>query len=253
MPRPFLSARWRHLAIVTYAVDPARLAPFLPRGGAFTLDTRDDLALRGGPAGRAALLSLVAFEFLDTRAFGVRWPTMVNFPEINLRFYVRRGEQRGVMFLREIVPRTAIAFVARHVYGEPYVTAPIDATITHDHQSVRAEYTLTWPDGESPGLHRRHVLRVEADGSPSIPPPDSLDHWIKEHQWGFTADPRGGAWAYEVRHPVWRVYPNPAAEVAFGFGVVYGPAWADLDSARPVSVVLAEGSDVSVFPRRRAD
>ncbi|MBX3404033.1 MAG: DUF2071 domain-containing protein [Phycisphaeraceae bacterium] len=143
MMRPFLTARWRSLAIVTYAVDPARLTPFLPRGKGFTLDTRDDLADRGGPRGESAMVSLVAFEFLDTRVFGIRWPTLVNFPEINLRFYVRRGDQRGVMFLREIVPRAAISFVARRFYGEPYVTAPIEAAITQNDRHIWAEYALT--------------------------------------------------------------------------------------------------------------
>ena len=192
MTRPFLTARWRSLAIVTYAVDPARLTPFLPRGGGFTLDTRDDLADRGGPRGESAMVSLVAFEFLDTRVFGIRWPTLVDFPEINLRFYVRRGKQRGVMFLREIVPRAAISFVARRFYGEPYVTAPIEAAITHFDQRIRAQYALIWPDGDCPSGRRRHELRIVADQPPVAPSPDSLDHWIKEHQWGFNADTRGG-------------------------------------------------------------
>lgn len=75
--RPFLTARWQHLCLLNYAVDPARLQPRLPEG--LELDT-----LAG-----EAYMSLVAFDFLDTRVLGIPWPFYRNFPEINLRFYVR--------------------------------------------------------------------------------------------------------------------------------------------------------------------
>ena len=69
-------------------------------------------------------VSLVGFMFLDTRVMDFLIPFHVNFEEVNLRFYVRRetaGEvRRGVVFIKEIVPRAAIAAVARRVYGEPY-------------------------------------------------------------------------------------------------------------------------------------
>ena len=46
------------------------------------------------------------------------------FEEVNLRFYVRRvadGEvRRGVVFVQELVPRWAIATVARLLYQERY-------------------------------------------------------------------------------------------------------------------------------------
>lgn len=249
MPRPFLTARWANLAIVTYAVDAALLEPFLPTDAGIVLDTRDDLASRGGPDGPTALVSLVAFEFLDTRVFGIRWPTLVNFPEINLRFYVRRGQERGVMFLREIVPRAAISLVARRFYNEPYVTAPIAAEIRQTREAISAEYRLTWPSGKSPNDRCEHVLRVTAEPVPALLPEDSLEHWIKEHRWGFTARPAGGAWVYEVTHPVWRVYPHAKASVHLDFGAVYGPKWAVLDRSSPVSTVLAEGSEIAVLRR----
>lgn len=253
MSRPFLTAHWSDLAIVTYAVDPSRLAPFLPRDAGIDLDTRDDLAAFGGPRGEAALLSLVAFRFRRTRVWGVAWPLFVNFPEINLRFYVRRGGRRGVMFIREFVPRAAISFIARRFYGEPYQTAPIEADISRSDGRIRAEYILTYPVRDR-GLaeSRRHVLRLTADDAPGDRVGSPLDDWIKEHQWGYTADPRGGAWVYEVRHPRWRTHAKVRAEIDFGFGDVYGPAWADLAAATPISIMLAEGSAVEVLPRTRA-
>src|SRR5215213_8997960 len=109
MARPFLTARWHNLFLATYPVPPALLEPRLPPG--LTLDLRD---------GRA-FVSLVAFEFLDTRVLGVPWPGYRDFAELNLRFYARRGEERGVVFLREFVPRFLIAWLARKLYNEPYL------------------------------------------------------------------------------------------------------------------------------------
>ncbi len=116
-PKPFLTAEWRHLAMVHYAIDPRVLAPFVPRGTEL-----DDWH-------GTTFVSLVGFLFLRTRVLGVPIPCHRDFEEVNLRFYVRRrtndGWRRAVSFVREIVPRRAIAVTARLLYGEPYVALPM--------------------------------------------------------------------------------------------------------------------------------
>src|SRR5262245_66568512 len=84
--RPFLTARWQNLFLATYAVPPALLEPRLPPG--LALDLRDG----------HAFVSLVAFEFLDTHVWGIGWPGCRNFTELNLRYYVQFGRERGVVF-----------------------------------------------------------------------------------------------------------------------------------------------------------
>src|SRR3982751_5648635 len=110
--RKFLTAKWSDLIMANYEVDPALLAPNLPAGT--TLDLHE---------GRC-FVSLVGFMFLDTRVMGFSVPFHVNFEEVNLRFYVKRTTsdevRRGVVFIKEIVPRSVIATVARVAYGEPY-------------------------------------------------------------------------------------------------------------------------------------
>jgi hypothetical protein len=109
----FLTAEWRYLAMINYEIDPGVLLPFVPRGA--ELDARDN----------RAFVSVVGFLFLNTRVLGLPIPFHRDFEEINLRFYVRRrgpeGWRRGVVFVKEIVPRWAIATVARIVYNENYV------------------------------------------------------------------------------------------------------------------------------------
>ena len=116
----FLTAHWKNLCLVTYAVPPALLEPRLPEG--LSLDTR----------GGDAFVSLVAFDFLETRVLGVPWPGYRHFPEINLRFYVRHGAQRGVVFIRELVPKRLIASLARSLYNEPYLAIPMKSRTTRE-------------------------------------------------------------------------------------------------------------------------
>jgi uncharacterized protein YqjF (DUF2071 family) len=114
-PRPpvFLTARWEHVLMLSYAVDPRLLARRLPSG--VELDEHD---------GRC-FVSMVGFRFRDTRVRGFALPFHRDFDEVNLRFYVRRKVEgtwrRGVTFVKEIVPRRLIAWVARGLYAEPYV------------------------------------------------------------------------------------------------------------------------------------
>ena len=115
--RPFLTARWRYLAMLNYEVPPEALLPLVPAGT--ELDSWQG----------KTFASVVGFLFLDTRVRGIAIPGHRDFEEVNLRFYVRRkvadGWRRGVVFVKEIVPRFAIASTARLLYGEKYVSLPM--------------------------------------------------------------------------------------------------------------------------------
>src|SRR4029078_6426833 len=128
----FLTAEWRHLVMLNYAVEPALLAPLVPRG----LELDQFAAI--------TYVSVVGFLFLQTRGLGIPFPLQRNFEEVNLRFYVRQrapeGWRRGGVFLREIVPRRAIATLARLLYGEPYLAFPMTCAIEEQAGHVRCRY-----------------------------------------------------------------------------------------------------------------
>src|SRR4051794_21434553 len=132
MQRVFLTAEWRYLAMLNYEIDPQVLLPRVPRG--------TELDLWQG----RALVSMVGFRFLDTRVRGLSFPFHRDFDEVNLRFYVRRhpsdGARRGVVFIKEIVPRHAIAYIARALYNENYVCLPMRSELKTDQHSLRASY-----------------------------------------------------------------------------------------------------------------
>jgi len=245
-PGPFLTAAWRYLAMLNYAVDPALLAGRVPPGT--ELDP-----FEGGH-----FVSVVGFLFEDTRVLGVPVPGHRHFEEINLRFYVRRREadgwRRGVAFVKEIVPRPAIATVARCFYEEPYVAHP-------------CRHEITWHAGDprTPdrvGYEWRREGRWESvtvAAEPGAPAPlvvGSHEQYIAEHYWGYTRHQRrfggrrGRTSAYRVEHPPWRVWPVREARLEADVASLYGAEFAGPLAGPPTSAFLAEGSPVTVYRGR---
>lgn len=231
MKRPFLTAEWRNLFLATYAVPPSLLKPHLPAG--LELDTREG----------NAFVSLVAFQFVDTRVFGVGWPGYRNFPELNLRFYVRQGDERGVVFVREIVPLRLVAWMARWIYNEPYRVAPLTCHCHEDEISRTLECRLAWAG-------REQVLHVSGSKPAYLPGAASDEQFFKEHHWGFGRTRHGKTLRYEVAHPVWEVFPVQSYHIEMDWAGVYGPEWGFLSKATPMSTVFAVGSAIAVFPSR---
>ena len=225
----FLTAEWRNLGLVTYDVDPSMLSPLLPPG--CELDLRDD----------RAFVSFVMFDFLQTRVKGIRWPGHVNFPEINLRFYVRHAGQRGVCFIRELVPKRLIAWIARTIYNEPYVATAMESDVSHSDSMIQARHRFYF-------ANRWHEATISGQVPAVRPPADSVEHFFKEHEWGFGQSRRGALRRYRVVHPEWDVYPEARVKLNVDFGAVYGDQWAILNDRVPYSVVFAVGSEVAVYP-----
>lgn len=232
--RPFLTAEWRYLAMLTFEAEPALLQAFVPKGT--ELDTHED----------RALISLVGFRFLRTRVLGFRVPFHQNFDEVNLRFYVRRevrGElRRGVTFIREIVPRPLIALVARLAYNEPYVALPMRSDVPATLGVAPSRIRYAW---RSSG--RWQHLALTAAGSPVLPDGQSGSTFITDHHWGYSRQRDGSTLEYRVEHAPWRVWLGAGPEVGGDLSGLYGAAVSNALAGAPVSVLLAEGSPVTVF------
>jgi uncharacterized protein YqjF (DUF2071 family) len=227
MQGAFLTAEWRNLAVLTYGIDPTVLQPYLPPG------------LRLDQWHGQALLSLVGFQFLNTRIMGCKVPFWGTFPEVNLRFYVCRdtpeGLRRGVVFIKEIVPYYAVAKIARDMYNENYVNLPMSTDVTPG----KAEYRWQFEG-------RQNRLAVIAKGLPTMPDDDALDTFIVDHHWGYSRSRMGECIEYEVDRLPWRTSSVASHEVEVDAARLYGPEFADALAQPPMSVVLAEGSKVSV-------
>lgn len=239
--RAFLTAEWRYLVMLSYEVDPAALAPLVPVGT--VLD-----AWHG-----RALATMVGFRFLNTRVLGVPVPLHRSFDEVNLRFYVRRhlpnGDvRRAVVFVREFVPRLAVALVARLAYNEPYRAVPMRSTVPAEAVDAPGRLTYEWRTGS--GWQR---LAATPLGGPAVPDPTSEDAFVAERHWGYTRQRDGSTLEYEVTHPAWRVWRATAPVLAADVTGLYGRAFAGALGGPPASALIAEGSAVSVHSPSRVE
>lgn len=224
----FLSAYWKDLLMANYLVDPELLAPRVPKGT--SLDFHD---------GRL-FVSLVGFMFLDTRVLGIPIPFHINFEEVNLRFYVKRETadevRRGVCFVKEVVPRFAIATVADLVYGEPYECWAMS------HQRSESLVAYEWSKGG-----RRNRMAAEIDKDLGQPAAGSEGEFIIEHYWGYTKRGPERTDEYRVEHPKWELFSVRNVEIAVDFGATYGSEFEFLNNQQPHSVLLAKGSKIGVY------
>jgi uncharacterized protein len=274
--RPFLTANWRYLAMLNYAVDPRLIRPLVPSG--------TEIDYENGQT----FLSVVGFLFLDTRLLGLPIPLHRNFEEVNLRFYVRKKSadtwRRGVVFIRELVPRRAIALVAREFYGENYVAVPMKHEIEHlaepassgqllqpisramGKDAVRSSWA-TQPVGSTgcPSGAKRvnenlkveyawrrarkwESLKMTATGEAQTIPAGSHAEFITEHYWGYTAL-RSGCSEYRVEHPRWKIWNATSFEFNADVATLYGEQFAETLNQSPRSAIIADGSPITIARR----
>ncbi|MBL8206047.1 MAG: DUF2071 domain-containing protein [Blastocatellia bacterium] len=226
--RKFLTARWEKLVMLNYEIDPLLLHPHIPVG--------TELDCWQGKA----LVSMVGFLFLETKVLGIPIPFHRNFEEVNLRFYVRRRGpedwQRGVVFLKEIVPRSAIATVARVCYNENYEAMKM----RHRINAQEINYEWRWQ-------HNWNSLRAQITGEPQPWQAGSEEEFITEHYWGYAKQRDGGTVEYKVEHPPWRVWRAQTADFDCDIKGIYGAPFVEALQAQPRSAFVAVGSPVSVY------
>ena len=231
----FLTAEWQKLAMVNYEIDPDLLTPYVPYGTILDL-------FEG-----TCYVSLVGFMFTDTKLKGVSIPFHKNFEEVNLRFYVKYFEngywKRGVVFIKEIVPKPALTFVANKLYKEHYQTLPMqhrwDSNDEHQTVDYRWKVKNQWQQIEVKAAHHAVPMQLGSE-----------TEFIAEHYYGYTKQ-NNKTFEYKVKHPRWDVFPVIDYNIDVDFGLNYGSAFSVLNDQKPLSVVLAEGSEISVGNKLR--
>ncbi|MFN2572590.1 MAG: DUF2071 domain-containing protein [Gemmatimonadales bacterium] len=234
--RPFLSAQWRNLIMVTYAIDPARIIDRVPLGT--TLDS-----WRG-----KTLVSILGFQFLGTKVLGAPIPFHQDFEEVNLRFYVRRatesGARHGVVFIRELVPRPMVGGIARLLYREPYLVLPMRNKVD---PGPPPDVEYQWDIG-----NHWCTLGGTGEGEGREPGPGTIEEFLTVRHWGYNGEPGKETLEYRVDHPRWRVWHCGNLRVDYQPGALcrfdVGP-----DFKTPVSAIIADGSAVTVHWRSTVD
>ena len=229
--KKFLDAEWQNLVMANYEIDPILLINHIPAG--------TELDIWNG----ICYVSLVAFMFVNTRIMGFKIPFHINFEEVNLRFYVRYKHEnewrRGVVFVKEIVPKPMISFVANTLYGEHYYTMPMKHKISSSLDQLQVEYFWKF-------RNEWNHLKVWANPEEKPILPDSEEEFISEHYWGYTKLSEAKTSQYQVEHPRWNYYQVENYDIKCNASQLYGPPFGECLSQKPLSVFLAKGSEVSV-------
>ncbi len=228
----FLHAAWNNLIMANYVVPPELLSPFVPY--------RTELDSFEGKT----FVSLVGFMFLNTKILGFSVPYHINFEEVNLRFYIKYNDhgkwKRGTVFIKEIVPRAAITFVANKLYGEKYSTMKMKHF--HAEKDNEIETSYEWK-------YKNHWNKLSALSEKKSMPMriNSKEEFIAEHYWGYTKYGKNKTYEYEVKHPRWEIFNVLSYMIDCDFGGIYGDKFSFLSNTNPASVFMSKGSDIKVL------
>jgi uncharacterized protein YqjF (DUF2071 family) len=232
--RPFLTAYWKNLIMANYEIEATVLRPYLPAGT--ELDFFNN----------TCYTSLVGFMFLETRIKGISIPYYTNFEEFNLRFYVRFKEnekwRRGVVFIKEIVPRKMISYIANIFYGEHYLYAPMKNSLKEKNDLFEIKYE--WRFNKE-----WNFIEAVAEKKSSPAKENSEEEFITEHYWGYTKLTDNSTSVYEVVHPKWNIHKVVSSELFCDVKNMYGEKFTSYFK-KPVSVFVADGSVVEVKNRK---
>ena len=232
----FLKAEWKNLALFNYEVDAEILKKHLPTG------TEIDIW------NNKCYLSLVGFMFKNTKVLGLKVPFHVNFEEVNLRFYVKRFEnsewKRGVVFIKEIVPKKTITFIANTLYQEHYETQKMRHEIIENKNSNTFIYQ--WKNDKE-----WNTIEVETKNVPIEIKAGSEAEFITEHYFGYTKIDEETTFEYEVTHPKWEQFEVLNHQIDIDFERTYGSDFGFLQDVKPTSVFLAKGSKITVKNKKK--
>jgi len=173
-----------HFCIVTWAMEPERLARALPEGiepQVFEVEGRE-----------CSLASAVAFEDRDFHFKGCSF-AQVSCGQINYRAYVRRGGKTGVYFFRTVLG-SRWAVVPRRLWSMPWV---------HESVGVRGRWEgseLSSLQVEAPGAVARTSIRLEGGDGPEVPAA-LLSAQVADPALGWFTRCDGRLGRYSVWHP----------------------------------------------------
>jgi len=234
MVNTFLKANWENLIMANYEVEPSILQPYLPKG--VELDFYK----------YKTYVSLVGFMFKKTSLFGVPIPFFGSFEEINLRFYVRRVEgkkiKKGVVFINETVPFKIVALLANKLYKEHYISIPTKNSIDiAEYKHINYEWKMK---------DKWNSITVQSDTNKYKIESSSIEEFIFERYFGFTKISPSSTQEYRIQHSKWNTHKILDYTIDCDFGTMYGDTFSNLNNQIPSSIIMAEGSQVSVNWKR---
>ena len=225
-------ADFQYLVFLNYQVDRDLLTSRIPHGV--------QLQLFNGKA----YISVVAFLFKNLQVAGIPAPFHQEFEQVNLRFYVKQGtaasEKRGVVFIREIVPKTLLATAARVLFNEKYLSLPM----RHDFQIEKNQTNSVEYGWQTE--RQECSLRAVFDNQWSYPEANSAEHFFMARPYSFTRRKDGATNEMILEHPLWRTAPVIDARAEYDIPEIFGAEFVPYLTLLPASVFIAEGSPITL-------
>jgi uncharacterized protein YqjF (DUF2071 family) len=191
--RPWVMTQtWHDLLFAHWPVDARTLRDRVPP--AFELDLFDG----------TCWLGIVAFRMTNVAPRGVpSMPWIAEFPEVNVRTYVRVGDRPGVYFFSLDAASTMAVKTARALLNLPYFAA----TMTVAARGGMIEYHSRRQSG-SPAAGLKATYR--ASGDRWKPQPGSLDYFLTERYCLYNEDRSHRPYRLDIHHPPWPLQPADA-------------------------------------------
>lgn len=188
-----LRMTWVDLAFLHWPVPVAALRSLLPPE--LELDT-----FEGG-----GWVAVTPFEMRGVRVRAMLpVPTARDFPELNVRTYVRYGDKGGVFFFSLDAASRLAVMGARAATGLPYYNARM--RVRREKDEIRYESKRTHPDAPLADFRARY----HPTGAVYRSLPGSFDHWCTERYSLFAASSMRGLLRLDVEHEPWPLQPAVA-------------------------------------------
>lgn len=125
-------------------------------------------------------------------------PGLKEFPEFNVRTYVRHGNRRGIWFFSLDITNRLAAWAARTLFHLPYRTASM--------QCPRDEKGWVHYLSHEPHSGQCFQARYRPSSGPLPADPLSFIHWASERYCLFTSDNKNHLFRGDIHHPPWTFY-----------------------------------------------
>jgi uncharacterized protein YqjF (DUF2071 family) len=190
-----MTQTWNDLLFAHWPVDAQALRRLVPR--VFELDMFD---------GRA-WIGIVPFSMTNVGPRGVpSLPGVSEFPELNVRTYVRVGDRPGVYFFSLDAGNVLAVKTARALLNLPYFPATMNVARDGDGISYDSRRD---DSGSTAGFEATYHAR----GAAFEPRHGSLEYFLTERYCLYNVDHSGRPYRLEIHHPPWALQ-HATAEIA---------------------------------------
>jgi uncharacterized protein YqjF (DUF2071 family) len=233
-----MAQTWDHLLFAHWPVTHDQLRHSVPPP--FEIDT----------FANQAWLGIVAFQIRRIHLHGCPpAPGLTQFPEVNLRTYVRHNGRPGVLFLSLHCPNRLAMALARPWFRLPYQYAEVRLAEC----GGAVDFASASPTGVrfAARYHALSGARFAASDQARTEhfaaAPESLERWLTERYCYYTVDTSGRVYRCDIDHAPWRL-AHAAADITAN--TLARPFRLDLPNMPPL-LHCAGRTDALVWPRRR--